>query len=118
LRHALKYRLDVIATVAEIDERCHSRISNHPQGKAGNDLVKLLGCLNIRDEAERDASGYWSACHYDALLSKLFGLVECRENNAFDEGASGVFGKRLACFYMVKLDQEFHFGVLSSGIRE
>lgn len=104
LRHAVKYRLDVIATVAEIDERCHSRISDHPQGKAGNELVKLLGCLHISDEAERDASGYWSPCHYEALLSKLFSLVECRENNAFDEGTSGVFGKWLACFEMVKLD--------------
>jgi hypothetical protein len=104
LRHSLKLRLDVIATVPEIDERCYSRISDRPQGKAGNELVKLLGCLHFSDEAERNASGYWSACHYEALLSKLFGLGECRENNAFDEGASGVFGKRLACLEMVKLD--------------
>jgi hypothetical protein len=103
-RHAFKKCLDVSATFTEIDKRCHPCVSNHPQGKTGNELVKLLNCLHIRDEAERDSSGYWSACHDEALLNKLFGLCECRKNNAFDEGASGVFGKRLACLDMVKLD--------------
>ncbi|MFA6222658.1 MAG: hypothetical protein WC647_10145 [Desulfomonilaceae bacterium] len=102
--HALKYCLDVVATVAEFDKRSNSRIRECPQGEARNDQVKLLGSLHIRNEAERYASDCWSACHYEALLSKLFGLVQCRENNVFDEGANGVFGKRLACLDMVKLD--------------
>ena len=56
--HALKKRLGVSATVAEINKRCHSRINNHPQGKAGNKLIKLLGCFHICDVTDRDASGY------------------------------------------------------------
>lgn len=39
--HALKKCLDVSTTIAKIDEQCHSRVSDRPQGKAGNDLVKI-----------------------------------------------------------------------------
>jgi len=29
------------ATIAKIDERCHSRVNDRPHGKAGKYLVKL-----------------------------------------------------------------------------
>jgi hypothetical protein len=118
LRYALKKGLDVSATFAELDERCDSRISDCPQGKAGNELIKLLGCLHIRDEAKRDASGYRPARHDAALLSKFLSPGECRSNDAFDEGAAGVFGKRQPCCAAVKLNQESHAGVPPPGMRE
>jgi len=68
-RHSLKERLDVSSTAAEINKWCHLRISDRPQGKAGNELVKLLSCLHLCDEVECNASGYWSACHDAALAS-------------------------------------------------
>jgi hypothetical protein len=45
--HALKKRLDVSATIAKIDTRCHSRFSDRPHGKAGKDLFKLNHELHI-----------------------------------------------------------------------
>jgi hypothetical protein len=101
---ALEKCLDVSTTIAEINKRRDTRFSDRPQWKAENDLVELLDRLDIRDEAERDSSGYRSACHDAALLSELFGSAECRKNDSFDECASRGFGERLACLDVVKLD--------------
>jgi hypothetical protein len=61
-RHALKQRLDVSASVAELNQRCHPCFGDDPQGKAGNELVKLLDRLDLRNEAKCETSGYRSAC--------------------------------------------------------
>ena len=108
LRHASEKGFNIGAAIAKLNKGCDSCVSDCVYRQAVDKLVKLLGGLDVDNEAKRDPSGDGSTRNNAALLDEFLRSDKSRKNYAFGEGPCRVFSKWLACLVMVEFDEVSH----------